>query len=646
MIRHFIMTTAGHVDHGKSSLVKKLTGIDPDRLPEEKARGITIDLGFADLSLPHGEDTFKIGIVDVPGHEDFVKNMVAGVGAVDLALLVVAADDGWMPQTEEHLEILSYLGVAHMVVALTKADLAGDRLPEIEKAVREHLAGSPFAEAPILSCSTQEAESWERLKLGIRDALTAIPSQADYGKPRLAVDRVFSLKGAGTIVTGSLIGGQLAAGQPVVIHPRNLAAHIRSIHSHNQPIASAAPGTRVALNLPEATRDPDAPNSVRRGDVVMLPGYGNPSSTLDVVLERSNRAQAGKSPSLKQAARVRFHIGSASLSARVSLARQTELKPGERGIAQLRLESPVAIFRGDRFVLRDDSGRLTLAGGRVLDPEGDRRRFRLPARQNFLQQEAEATDSIEAAIEARLQLDSIVPTASLLVNSRFSSTQIHDALSRLRKDNTLELRGAWAISKAQWTGLQQRAVEAIQQEHRNHPERPGLELAKLGTVLGWPAFQPQLTEEICASLAPSGFLRRDGWIKRNDHFAAASPGLMAAARQIQATLSEKRFDPPNRRELAPDKTTQEALRAMIKSGQVVELNSELVMLAEAFVEAQKLLKAHLSAKGSGSVSELRDAIGGTRRTMIPLLEFLDQRGFTKRLGDRRVLAAAKGKPAG
>ena len=251
--QHFIVATAGHVDHGKSALVKALTGTDPDRLPEEKSRAITIDLGFAHLELPSSKpapSSFLLGVVDVPGHEDFVKNMVAGVGSIDLALLVVAADDGWMPQTEEHLQILTYLGVRRAVVALTKMDLATDELGEAA-AIREQLQNTPLAGAPIIPTSVVSGLGLDQLKVALANVLEDTPSPADIGKPRLPVDRVFKLQGIGTVITGTLAGGTLRRGQTVVIQPSGKKARVRTIQSHNRDVEVSGPGTRTALNLPD-----------------------------------------------------------------------------------------------------------------------------------------------------------------------------------------------------------------------------------------------------------------------------------------------------------------------------------------------------------------------------------------------------------
>src|SRR6266508_1806414 len=277
------MATAGHVDHGKSALVKALSGIDPDRLPEEKARGITIDLGFAHLELPSTindrPSTCHLGIIDVPGHEDFVKNMVAGVGSIDLALFVVAADDGWMPQTEEHLQILTYLGVSRAVVALTKIDLAQDEGARVAH-LRDKLSGSPFANAPIVPTSVVVGRGIEELKQTLAQVLSETPPPRNLGKPRLPVDRVFTLCGIGTVVTGTLTGGEFRRGQAAVIQPSGTPARIRSLQNHNCDVEVSGPGTRTAINLPDV-QGAGATPGVRRGDVITLPELGGPAHRMD-----------------------------------------------------------------------------------------------------------------------------------------------------------------------------------------------------------------------------------------------------------------------------------------------------------------------------------------------------------------------------
>ncbi len=366
--RHFIIATAGHVDHGKSALVKALTGTDPDRLPEEKKRQITIDLGFAALNVtaPNG-DKIHAGIIDVPGHEDFVRNMIAGVGSIDLALFVVAADDGWMPQSEEHLQILNYLGVRRAVIALTKSDLG--RIDIATNQIREQLTDTSFADAPIVPTSVRTGTGIEKLVNTLATQLARTEPQRDISKPRLFIDRVFTLRGIGTVVTGTLTGGSLRRGQQIVVYPTNVETRIRSIQSHGHELEIAQAGMRTAINLPDLRVD-----QIKRGDVVTLPGHGAPSSTLIVRVQKLSRFNRDKTVAhpLKNGSSLYVHHGASRVAARIRLRENGSLEGGKDKIARLKLASPVFAFIGDRFVVRDSSERHTIAGGIVLDPDGDK----------------------------------------------------------------------------------------------------------------------------------------------------------------------------------------------------------------------------------------------------------------------------------
>jgi selenocysteine-specific elongation factor len=434
-VHHFILATAGHVDHGKSALVKALTGTDPDRLPEEKLRGITIDLGFAHLELQSPfapTSSFLLGIVDVPGHEDFVKNMVAGVGSIDSALLTVAADDGWMPQTEEHLQILTYLGVTRAVIAVTKIDLAQDE-ESVIASIRATLRDTPFSDSPIVPTSVVSGRVLNELKPALAHILPNTAPPQDIGKPLLPVDRVFNLMGIGTVVTGTLTGGPLRVGQNIVIQPSGKTARIRSIESHNRRVEISGPGTRTALNLPNLIPHED----IRRGDVVTLSEFGEPSKTLDVLLEISSRA---KRP-LKEDARVRIHHGSGNVPAHIAFFAVKKLAAGERVLAQLRLEAPAFVFAGDRFVVRDWAEQDTLAGGIVLDANASKTLFRSEARMAFLDERAKAPADVQAYVLSQLKRQGAARRAELLIKSRFSDKEISSTVSRLVSEGLIVVAG-------------------------------------------------------------------------------------------------------------------------------------------------------------------------------------------------------------
>jgi selenocysteine-specific elongation factor len=648
---HYILATAGHVDHGKSALVKALTGTDPDRLPEEKARGITIDLGFAHLELPAPDaptlhaprSTFSLGIVDVPGHEDFVKNMVAGVGSIDLALFIVAADDGWMPQTEEHLQILTYLGVSRAVVALTKSDLAeteaqlADTIAQIQERLRESL----FAEAPIVPTSVIKGTGLEELKRALTQALSEMPPPRDMGKPRLPVDRVFVLRGIGTVVTGTLIGGALKRGQAVVIQPSGMGSRIRSLQSHNHEVEAAGPGTRTALNLPDIARHSEQESEgIQRGDVITLAELGGPSDTLDVGLTKSARLRGSKTGGarpLKDGTLVRVHHGSGNVAARVSLHGRGALEPGESALAQLRCESPLFALAGDRFIVRDWSEQWTLGGGVILDSEASRKRFRSESQRRFLEARAQGKDQPAAYVASQLARDGAARRGSLLVKSRFSAAEIGETVSRLLASSQAVSAGEWLADSGWWHSLRTQAAAAIDAHHNSHPQHLGFPLSDLRRAVESALPSAEMFDVLAAEMGKSGFVQAGTTIRRSNHRPALPPQLQAAGSRLRATLSAKPFEPPSRKELAPDSTAQQALRFLVETGEAVELGNEVVLLADAYARATQIVRQFLQAQGSATVSELRQAIGASRRIVVPLLERLDKEGVTRRDGDKRTL---------
>ena len=631
--RHFILATAGHVDHGKSALVKALTGTDPDRLPEEKARGITIDLGFAPLEIPAsvpGSPSYLLGIVDVPGHEDFVKNMVAGVGSIDLALVVVAADDGWMPQTEEHLQILSYLGVNRAVIALTKIDLNPDESSAVA-AIHSKLHGTPFADAPIVPTSVVTGRGLHDLKAALGQALAGLPSPRDIGKPRLPVDRVFTLRGIGTVVTGTLTGGTLRRGQNVAIQPSGTTARIRGIQSHNRDVELGVPGMRVALNLPDIAASDD----VHRGDVITLAEFGGPSETIDARLEVSPRATRV----LKDGVQVRVHHGSANVPAKVMFLSHKILSAGEKVLAQLRLKANLFVFAGDRFVLRDAAGRNTLGGGVVLDPGPSRKLLRSEMRLSYLRQRAESNGEALPFVASQIARDRAVRLSRLLLRSKFSAAEISEAISWLVAEGKLVLAGDFAIESSRWRPLRQRAADAIDTRHRAHPEQPGLSLSDLRASLEADLPFADLFEPLVADLYVSEFIQDGSVIRRVEHRPALPSTLQTAATKLRATLQAQPFDPPSRKQLAIDSASQQALRFLIETREAVEINAEVVMTADSLTRATELIRQYIRQHGPATVSQLRQELGCSRRVVVPLLERLDRSGITLRNGDARTLRA-------
>ncbi|HOA61712.1 MAG: selenocysteine-specific translation elongation factor [Verrucomicrobia bacterium] len=643
-MRHVILATAGHVDHGKSALVKALTSTDPDRLPEEKARGITIDLGFAHMDLSAPDEPLpglSVGIVDVPGHEDFVKTMVAGVGSIDLALLVVAADDGWMPQTEEHLQILDYLGVTRAVVALTKSDLVGNNEFEAAAAVREQLRHSPFAQAPLVPTSVVTGRGLDELKTALARALAHTEAQPDLGKPRLPVDRVFTLRGIGTVVTGTLTGGRLTRGQAAVLQPGGVPCRIRSLQNHRTEIETGEPGMRTAVNLADVEPRSDAhPEGVGRGDVLTLSALGGPSATADVWIQRSSRLAAGASPAarpLKDRTRVRIHFGSANAAATLFFQGGRDLLAGQSVLAQARFESPVFMMLGDRFIVRDWSEQVTLAGGLVLDPDGDRKRWQAKPRVALLEARASAPADIGVWLATQLERDRLVRRDALLKKARCSDVEVAAALGRLAQDGAVILFDELAVHASWWADLKRRAAERINLEHRARPERLGLALSELAAALEDDVSLPGAFEVLVADLAEGEFRQVGTVIQRRTHRPDLPQRLKAAGAFVRQALAEKPLEPPSRKHLASDQPLQQALQFLLDTGQAVEISADIVLSAEGYADALARIKAHLQRTGAATVSDLRQALGSSRRIMVPLLEKLDREGVTLRQGDLRRL---------
>jgi selenocysteine-specific elongation factor len=632
--KHFILATAGHVDHGKSALVKALTGTDPDRLPEEKARQITIELGFAQLIL-HGpnERRLYIGIVDVPGHEDFVRNMIAGVGSIDLALLVVAADDGWMPQTEEHLQILTYLGVRRAVIALTKSDFG--KTDNVSAQIRKQLRDTAFARSRIIPTSVRTSEGIENLKSALAAELSTMQPQRDVGKPRLFIDRAFTLHGIGTVVTGTLTGGQIHRGQSVVVQPQHFEARIRSIQSHGFELESAQPGMRTAINLPDVAIG-DAPGQIKRGDVITVVDLGKSSASLIVLLEKSSRLgrKDAASRPLKNGSSVYLHHGTLRVAARVTLMEPKTLEPGKKTTARLKLASPIFAFVGDRFVVRDASEQHTIAGGVVLDPDGTN--VRGTAQLELLSMRASALDDVDLCVRSEILVNGFVREQTVRRKSHFSADEITEALQRLQRLGEIVIHQEIAADAQAWQTLRGRAIALIDGGHKRNPERGGLDLNELRTALrGEPS---DVFEALISDLCAADFARRGAAIARVSHRPFLPANLQPVAMKIRDALSAKPFDPPARKEIEVDRHAQQVVRFLIATGEAVEVGSDLVLLRENFERMKSSVIDFISKNGPATVSELRQHIQSSRRIMVPLLERLDRDGFTRRVGDQRTLA--------
>ena len=621
----YVVGTAGHVDHGKSTLVKALTGIDPDRWEEEQRREMTIDLGFAWLTLPSGR---SVSLIDVPGHERFIKNMLAGVGGLDAALLVVAADESVMPQTVEHLAILDLLEVRHGVVALTRADLVdGDWLALVEEEVRARLKDTSLEHAPIVAVSARTGQGLDRLVAALDQVLAATPSRAAAsGAPRLPVDRAFTIGGFGTVVTGTLLDGPLRVGQEVVILPAGRPARVRGLQTHKQRCETALPGTRVAVNLAGVRH-----TEVARGDVLALPGALRPTTLLDVRLRVLGDAPAR----LDQNAALDLFIGAAEVRCRLTLLDAEALAPGSSGWAQLRLERPVVAMRGDRAILRVASPSRTVAGGVVVDPHPPRhRRFR---------------PQVIASLEARLRGDPLElllqalgdgpprPWAEVRAEAGLLDRQ---SLAPLLAAGQVLWLGAppeqpdaaddgWLVSAAGWARLEAQLLPALRDYHRRYPLRRGMPREEARQKLRLPA---RALGGVLDEAARRGLVALDEtrvWLVGHD--PRPSPEQRAAIEAALAAMRRAPYAPP-----APA-LDDELLAWTLEQGLVVRLAPDVFLLPETYAELLAWVRAAAAAGGSVSVGMLRDRFGSSRKYAVAFLEHLDERNITRREGEGRVL---------
>ncbi len=631
-----VIGTAGHVDHGKSTLVKALTGIDPDRLKEEKERQMTIDLGFAWLTLPTGEE---VGIVDVPGHIDFIHNMLAGAGGIDAALLVVAADEGVMPQTREHLAILHLLGVTRGLVAITKIDLVDEEwLALVEEDVREALRPTVLADAPVIPVSALTGEGLDRLLQALADVLRHTPPRPDRGRPRLPVDRVFTVAGFGTVVTGTLIDGTLHVGQEVEILPEGRRGRIRGLQTHKRARETALPGSRVAVNLSGVNRA-----DVRRGDVVTLPGLFRPTTLVDVRLQ----ALADISRPLRHNDELFFFVGAAETPARLRLLGTDVLEPGASGWAQLVLQRPVVTARGDRFILRRPSPSETVGGGVVLDPAPGRKhkRFRAEVLRGL---EVLAQGDPTEILYHRLSQMGPRPLNEVVHRCGLSEDEARQALETLLaagrvvlpagRDANIRVDDRWIFTREQWEAALARLREAVQAYHRAHPLRQAVPREHLVTAMGrgrpWP---PEVVQALLDAAQAAGWLVAEPTGYRlHDHRPRFSEADQAAVERLLAAFRERPYTPPTYEE-ALALAGEAVVDALLERGDLVRVSDEILFLRETYDHMRDTIVAFLREHESLTVAQARDLFGSSRKYVVPFLEHLDAQHITRRVGDRRVL---------
>ena len=612
----FVIGTAGHVDHGKSSLVHALTGIDPDRLREEKERGLTIELGFAWLTLPSGRE---VSIVDVPGHERFIKNMLMGVGGVDVALLVVAADEGVMPQTREHMAIIDLLGIRPGVVAITKSDLADEDLVAIvADDIDELLEGTSLQGSPVVAVSAKDGSGLDELKRTLDAALGAAQAKRDLGRPRLPVDRSFTISGFGTVVTGTLTDGTLRTGQEVEILPGGKKARIRGVQSHEHAVAVASPGSRVAANLSGIDHV-----EINRGDVVTTPGWLTPSVTFD----GSFRAVAGAPRAIRHNHQVTLFAGTFEVEATLRVLEGEQIAPGAEGWVQLKLGSPAPLVKGDHFIVRDSND--TLGGGRVLELTPRRHRRNDPAVIRRL--ESLATAGGENATLAVIERNEPATLSAISRAANTSEAEAKAAVAELVAAGLVVVVESAGIvyTSAGWQRLLAAADEVLRGFHAQYPLRPGMPREELRSRLGLKAAD---FAGIIQSLDAAKLVALDGSTVR---LAAHTVRLTAAQEQeitrLKSALAANRFSPPAAR------IDPELMQLLIQRGEVVKAADDVVFLSDAYREMADGLIQHAEISGEISIDDVRSLYGTSRKYTLAVLEQMDRDNLTIRRGDTRVL---------
>jgi selenocysteine-specific elongation factor len=636
-MKHLILGTAGHIDHGKTSLVKALTGIDTDRLPEEKARGITIELGFAHLDLPGG---IELGIVDVPGHERFVRTMVAGVGGIDLVMLVIAADEGVMPQTREHLDICQLLGVKKGLVALTKADLVdNDWLGLVTEEVREYLAGSFLADAPLVPVSVRTGAGLDGVRGALAELAGAVGEKRTDGPFRLPVDRVFTVAGFGTVVTGTLLSGEIAAGDEVDILPAGLTSRVRGIQTHGRKVERATAGQRVAVNLQGIEH-----TELQRGDVVAPRGLYRTTRAVDVRLDYLPTAPR----ELKHRASLRLHSATYEVPAQVILIDRDTLRQGESAHAQLRLARPVLLLPGDPFVLRTYSPPATLGGGVILDPFPPRMRRRSAAAAELLHaletgDEPEKLRSLVAStLLSGLSLDGIVGRTGLTAKrAEAALTPLLSAgelVQAVREPRVFLSRGAF-------TALKETLLKEVEEFRRSHLLKDGMGKEELKSRLPKRS-DTRFFGALLAALEKEGkiVVKRE-LVKLPGGETSLGAGQMNLQANVAAALQKGGAEPPTIKELCellhcPEKTLLDHLNHLARHGGAVKVKGDLFYAPGPYAEIREKLVSHLKQTGEITPTEFRELTGLSRKFMIPLLEHFDSEKLTIRVGDKRIVRKA------
>lgn len=632
-MKQIVLGTAGHIDHGKTSLIKALTDIDTDRLKEEKERGITIDLGFAFLKLT---DDIQLGIVDVPGHERFVKNMLAGVGGIDLVVLVIAADEGVMPQTREHLAICELLRVREGLVALTKIDMVdADWLELVQEDTAEFLRGTFLEGKPIVPVSSKTGAGLDDLLATLRTLCQALTPRSSAGPMRLPVDRVFTMRGFGVVVTGTLFSGSLHLEDRVEMLPSRETARVRGLQVHNQSVSEALAGQRTAINLQGLEKA-----DVQRGHVLVTPGRFPVTYMLDVTLKLLDDAPRP----LKHRDHVRFHIGTSEIMGRVILLDSDEVQPGEEVFAQLHLEEPTAACPQDRYVLRSYSPVQTIAGGTVLDTVPAKHRRRRPQVLEQLTTLRDGTAAEVLAVHLRNAAYRGLQWADVLLRSPLDDTALRGVVADLQQQGigvTIEEHPPWLLHRDAYAQARAQIVQLIAAFHRANPLKPSMFTEEVHSKFA--DMPDKVFAAIVQELVASGELEvtRDK-VKMASHTVTLSPALQTAIDALEQTFHQAAYQPPSLEEaLESHKLTRaedrELLQVLVDQQKLIRLKGDIFYHRDIFEGIESQLRAYLEQHGEISAAEFRDLLQISRKYAIPLLEHFDNQRLTMRIGDKRIL---------
>lgn len=627
-----VIGTAGHVDHGKSTLIEALTGTHPDRLKEEQAREMTIELGFGWLSLPDGEE---VGIVDVPGHRDFIENMLSGISGIDAALLVIAADEGVMPQTKEHLAILDLLQIPAGLIVVTKTDLASDSgwLDLLETDIRSAVSGTVLKDAPIVRVSARNKTGLAELISSLEKILQEKPAQLDLNRPRLPIDRVFSMSGFGTVVTGTLRDGHLSIGDEVEILPGGMKGRVRGLQTHKKKEERAMPGSRTAVNISGVDTE-----SIRRGDVVTHPNQYQPTRRLDARV----RLLKDVGLAIKHGDEVKFFVGASETIATLRLLGTEELTAGEEGWIQLELREPLIAVQGDRYILRRPSPSETLGGGVVIDhqPKGRHKRFDEGILKS-LESLAQGSPA-DVLFEAALALNA-APLKEITAKSRLNASHVEEAINELLNSGRLILlegektdpkSDSLAIALPHWNELGKRVENTLNAYHEQYPLRRGIPREELKSRL---KLAPRIFNATIKKLAESNLLADGrGVISRPGHEIRFEAGQQAKVEELMRKFSANPYATPSVKECQAE-AGEEIVNALIETGVLVAVSSDVLFRKQDYEEMVGKIKTAIQKNRQVTLGEVRDMLGTTRKYIQAFLEHLDAVGVTMRDGDARKL---------